>query len=541
MKLTVETVIEVLTAISLGYSYGFIETKTGVPKSTVKRIADRAKKEQIDPGTISSLSQGAIEAVFLPKRRARMNFVEPDWESVFIEHERPHHSVNLRILWERYSQSTDSTKLAMKYSTFCRAYEAYKKTLPASMQEVSMSFDWEPGEAAMIDYSGDPLHYTTADGKKHKAQIFVGVLPFSNLIFCMATENQTRQSWLLACMKMLDYFGAVPRYIFLDNSTSLVVRADTYDPKLCAEFNGMAAYYGFNPIAVRPGRPRDKASVENAVRICQQRITNRLVTSQFLSLEDVNSAISPLLEELNQRMVHDRLGTRRKLHQIELAVMQPLPVIPFEPGMQEKVLLVRKDYQIRLNNRRFSVPYQYAGKQVKIRLWPQTSLLVCYDLKTGKEIARHHYDEGGKVQNILLEHMPPNHVAVLRSKETLLDSIKTVSPEMWKLATRITRNQPLRIARRLLSGMLATTRTVGAVMSDEIAKAVLQRPEPTFDAFQKEVDSRLGQQKEDLNIGRGVRMRVKASAKNLRGKDYYAKRWAMEQDETTPDGGNHDK
>ena len=119
----------------------------------------------------------------------------------------------------------------------------------------------------MIDYSGDPLYYTDPNGKQRKAEIFVGVMPYSNFIFCTATSDQTRQSWLLGCKAMLEYFGAVPEYIFLDNSTSLVTRADLYEPQYCAEFKGFAGYYGFSPPAVRPGKPRDKAAVEDVASV----------------------------------------------------------------------------------------------------------------------------------------------------------------------------------------------------------------------------------------------------------------------------------
>lgn len=82
----------------------------------------------------------------------------------------------------------------------------------------------------MIDYSGDPLHYMS-DGKIRKAEIFVAVMPYSNYIFCLATPDQKRQSWLMACKAMLEYFGAVPEYVFLDNSTSLVTKADLFAPQ----------------------------------------------------------------------------------------------------------------------------------------------------------------------------------------------------------------------------------------------------------------------------------------------------------------------
>lgn len=62
------------------------------------------------------------------------------------------------------------------------------------MTAVSMSFQWTLGDVAMIDYSGDPLYFVEPSGKRHKAEIFVGVMPYSNYIFCVATLDQTRRS-----------------------------------------------------------------------------------------------------------------------------------------------------------------------------------------------------------------------------------------------------------------------------------------------------------------------------------------------------------
>ncbi len=42
-------------------------------------------------------------------------------------------------------------------------------------------------------------------------------------------------------------------------------------------------------------------------------------------------------------------------------------------------------------------------------------------LRNGKEIARHNYDGATKVLYVKREHMPPNHIMMLRTKEDLLN------------------------------------------------------------------------------------------------------------------------
>ena len=375
----------------------------------------------------------------------------------------------------------------------------------------------------MIAYSRDPLHYMS-DGKIRKAEIFVAVMPYSYFIFCLAKPDQKRQSWLIACKAMLEYFSAVPEYVFLDNSTSLVTKADLFAPQYCADFKGLASYYDFAPMATRPGKPRDKAAVEGAVGIVQRRITNVLSTSQFFSIDDVNQGIQPLLEELNNRPLSLKSGTRRELFAEEKSVMQALPTIPYELGMVEKILKVRKDYQVRIHNRRFSVPYTYTGKEVKVRLWQQKNLLVIYDLRNGKEIARHNYDVSTKVLYVKRDHMPLNHIMMLRTKEDLLNHLQSVGPYAYDLGVLITRNKGELVARKILNGMLAVAKNSGHTLAEQVAKAVLSRPEPTYESYCHEVDLRIGNEKKEVSLGRGVTMDMIKNPKHLRGAEYYANR-----------------
>ena len=114
-------------------------------------------------------------------------------------------------------------------------------------------------------------------------------------------------------------------------------------------------------------------------------------------LEDVNAGILPLLEELNSRPLSEKSGTRRELYeQDERPVMHALPDIPYELGMLEKILKVRKDYQVRVHNRRFSVPYTYAGKEVKeaLQKYPEQSFAQKFSLCNRQKFSGRKIKEG---------------------------------------------------------------------------------------------------------------------------------------------------
>ena len=144
-----------------------------------------------------------------------------------------------------------------------------------------------------------------------RIQIFVGVLCYSGLIFCTATNGQTREDWLAGITKMFHYFDGVTDETWLDNSTPLVKNADKYDPDLATEFSNFCDYYNTLGYAVEPGKSRHKALVENAVKQFQDRILNHLNKRSFFSIEEINSAIEPLLAQLNNAELTERPGSSR--------------------------------------------------------------------------------------------------------------------------------------------------------------------------------------------------------------------------------------
>lgn len=106
----------------------------------------------------------------------------------------------------------------------------------------------------MIDYSGDGVCWRNKnDGSVKTAQIFVGVLCYSGLIFCIATNGQTREDRLTGITKMFHYFDGVTDETWLDNSTPLVKNTGKYDPDLAPEFSNFCDYYNTLGYAVEPG------------------------------------------------------------------------------------------------------------------------------------------------------------------------------------------------------------------------------------------------------------------------------------------------
>ena len=77
------------------------------------------------------------------------------------------------------------------------------------------------GERLFVDYAGPTMPVVDArSGEVREAQVFVGALGASHLIYAEATWTQTLPDWIGAHVRMLEYVGGVPALIVPDNLKS---------------------------------------------------------------------------------------------------------------------------------------------------------------------------------------------------------------------------------------------------------------------------------------------------------------------------------
>jgi len=84
--------------------------------------------------------------------------------------------------------------------------------------------------------------------------------------------------------------------------------------------------------------------------------TARLRNRQFFSLEDVNAAIRPLLDQLNDKVSRHLGASRRQLlEQLDKPALKPLPVAPYIFAEWKKCR-AGLDYHIAIDKHYYSVP-----------------------------------------------------------------------------------------------------------------------------------------------------------------------------------------
>jgi transposase len=94
-----------------------------------------------------------------------------------------------------------------------------------------------------------------------------------------------------------------------DNLKSGVTSACFYEPVINPTYQVLAEYYGAAVLPTRVQAPKHKAKVETAVKIVEMLLA-RLRKRQFFSLQEINDALRPLLDDLNERVM-EHLGKSR--------------------------------------------------------------------------------------------------------------------------------------------------------------------------------------------------------------------------------------
>ena len=93
-----------------------------------------------------------------------------------------------------------------------------------------------------------------------------------------------KEDFIRGCENALRFYGGTPAAIVTDNLKSAVTRHRGYESELNEDFAAFAEHHGCAVMPTRVRRPRDKALVEDAVKLVYQNIYTRLEGQVFYDL-----------------------------------------------------------------------------------------------------------------------------------------------------------------------------------------------------------------------------------------------------------------
>ena len=262
------------------------------------------------------------------------------------------------------------------------------------------------GELAFVDYAGVKVPYINRlTGEVKEASIFVAALGASSYTYAEAQESERLDCWIRGHINAFDYFEGVPEIVVPDNLKTGVKSPCYYEPEINPTYDDLSIHYGFVVIPARVRKPRDKAKVETAVQVVERWVLAPLRKRTFFSIEEINEAIKPLLDNLNRRQMKHVEKSRRELFEsVDKPALKPLPQRPYEYA-ERKTATVNINYHVGFNKHYYSVPYTLVGSKVEIRA-TATIVEIFY---RGQRVASHLRDDTPGQYSTEDSHMPSNH------------------------------------------------------------------------------------------------------------------------------------
>ncbi|MEX2196238.1 MAG: IS21 family transposase [Thermoleophilaceae bacterium] len=186
---------------------------------------------------------------------------------------------------------------------------------------------YRPGQVLQVDWAEMPTRPRIA-GRERRVYALICSLPYSGASTAHFSFDMTIESFLEGHVRTLAWLGGVPRECVYDNLRSAVARRDgdviTWNPR----FLQLRGHYAFHATACTPQTPREKGSVEGAVRYTK---TGFWRARRFGSLAELDEAYAdwrdrialPRRHATARHIVAERLAHEREL-------LRPLPPIGFD-------------------------------------------------------------------------------------------------------------------------------------------------------------------------------------------------------------------
>lgn len=429
-SISMHQIRQLIGFLSKGYTISDIVRLTGTARNTVKGYKRRIEKGSLSFEQILALDDDALaHAVQDEKGRERIQSEETRLADLqgrmeYFSEELRRRGVTMQLLWDEYREENPH---GYGYTQFCEHLSRYRKVNGAVMY-----FTHRPAEQLLVDFAGDTLHYVDRKtGELVSCQVLVCILPYSNYTYVEALRSQQQEHFVKGLSNALHYYGGVPQSIKTDNMRIAVTRACRYEPVFTEAMDYFGQYHHCTVMATRVRKPRDKASVENAVGVAYKRIYAPLRNEVFHSLEELNGAIRIQLEKHNAHFFKRKNYSRKMIFEAEeKGLLKPLPDQPYEIR-HTTTAKVQKNYHVILGEdfHQYSVPYTLIGKQLKLSY--TTSTVEIYHEQ--KRVALHPRNYKKHSHSTLDGHRPANHSEVVRSRawdaDYFLSQAKAVGPD----------------------------------------------------------------------------------------------------------------
>lgn len=352
-------------------------------------------------------------------------------------------------------------------------YTQFKKLIREYQYAHNLSYHntFLPGDEMQIDFAGDALWLTDMKtGELTKVVVLVCVLPFSGLGFAKAMYTASMEHFFSGISDAFTFFGGTTRRAKSDNMKQWVKRHDRYEPVFTDAAIEWAAYYDTTLETCRVRTPRDKGAVEGLVQKVYNAVYAEIHDKVFYDLNSLNNRIYELMDVFNSKPSRNTGRSRLDIFESEeKSSLGCLPETPYRFRYRKTVKLTGS-YHVQVDDRKFSVPYQFVGQTVDV-VWDVDTVEV---FVKGKREAIHERYGKGKYSTVD-EHMPPRHLAYKHGQgynaAYFLEQSEAIGPYTRRAVEMILgRNRHVEQTYGSCQGVMSLKRNYGSVRLENACK-----------------------------------------------------------------------
>ncbi len=188
---------------------------------------------------------------------------------------------------------------------------------------------YRPGQVLQLDWAELPTRPRIA-GRERRIYALIGSLPYSGAQSAHFSFDMTLESFLEGHVRLLDWLGGVTRECVYDNLRSVVAKRDGEEVRWNARFLHLRGHYAFHATVCTPATPREKGSVEGAVRYLKGGFWP---ARRIVSLADLDEQYADWRDRVCNRRLHatGRFPVAERLAE-ERRALRPLPPHSFDFG-----------------------------------------------------------------------------------------------------------------------------------------------------------------------------------------------------------------
>jgi transposase len=258
------------------------------------------------------------------------------------------------------------------------------------------------GDVAQFDWS---YEHVVLGGASTPIKVAHFRLAYSRQMFVVAYPREAQEMVLDAHNRAFAFFGGVPRKVIYDNLKTVVDAVFAgKERQFNRRFLALASHYLFEPVACTPASGWEKGQIENQVGNVREWLFTP--TPRFADFAALNAWLATRCLELGGRKHPSLDMTITDVFASEQPLLQPV-TMPFDAYI-EQPLRVSSTCLVSVDRNRYSVPTEWVGKVVSVRISADMIRVVA-----GGELVANHERQFGRNQLIC---EPWHYLSILETK-----------------------------------------------------------------------------------------------------------------------------